>query len=56
VAIDVSGTLPGDISTRLIARMQPGGPGNTSTWGVQLANGALYASDMVSGVWELELR
>jgi hypothetical protein len=56
VAIDVSGTLQGDISNRLIARMQPGGPGNTYTWGVQLANGALYASDMVSGVWELELR
>jgi hypothetical protein len=56
VAIDVSGTLQGDISNRLIAQIQPGGPGNTYTWGVQLANGALYASDMVSGVWELELR
>ena len=56
VAIDVSGTLQGDISSRLIARIQPGGPGNTYTWGVQLANGALYASDMVSGLWELILR
>jgi len=56
VAIDVSGTLAGDLSNRLIARVQPGGPGGTYTWGVQLANGALYASDMVSGLWELQLR
>ena len=56
VAIDVSGTLQGDLSKRVIAQIQPGGPGNTYTWGVQLANGALYASDMVSGLWELELQ
>jgi hypothetical protein len=53
VALDVSGTLAGDLSSRLIAQIQPGGPGNTYTWGVQLAGGSLYASDMLSGLWEL---
>jgi hypothetical protein len=54
VALDVSGTLSGNLATREIARIQPGGAGNTSTWGVQLgANGSLYAVDMLSGVWQL---
>lgn len=53
VALDVSGTLSGDLSDRLISRVQPGGPGNTYTWGVQLANGRLYAVDMLSGFWQL---
>jgi hypothetical protein len=53
VALDVSGTLAGDLSHRLIAQIQPGGPGNTYTWGVQLAGGSLYANDMLSGLWEL---
>jgi hypothetical protein len=53
VAIDVSGVLNGDISNRLIARVRPGGVGDTYTWGVQLAGGSLYAIDMLSGLWQL---
>lgn len=55
VAIDVSGTLSGDISNRLIAQIQPGGAGNTYTWGVMLTPNGLYASDMLSGFWQLRL-
>jgi hypothetical protein len=55
VALDVSGTLSGNLSDRLIARVVPGGAGNTFIWGVQLANGSLYASDMLSGLWQLRL-
>ena len=51
VALDVSGSLAGDLSSRLIANLQPGGAGNTFVWGVQLYNGDLYASDMLSGLW-----
>jgi hypothetical protein len=54
VALDVSGTLSGDLTSRIIARAEPGGPGNTSVWGVILANGALWASDIVSGFWKLD--
>jgi hypothetical protein len=53
VALDVSGTLSGDLSNRLLAQVIPGGAGNTFTWGVQLANGSLYAIDMLSGLWQL---
>lgn len=53
VALDVSGTLAGDLSNRLIARIAPGGAGNTFTWGVQLSGGSLYAIDMLSGLWQL---
>jgi hypothetical protein len=53
VALDVSGTLSGNLSGRLLSQLRPGGAGNTYTWGVQLANGFLYASDMVSGLWQL---
>ena len=56
VAIDVSGTLPDTLARREIARIQPGGPGNTFIWGVQLANGSVYASDMLSGFWQLKLQ
>ena len=52
VAIDVSGSLSGDLSHRLIAQAVPGG-GSTYVWGVMLAGGFLYASDMVSGIWQL---
>jgi len=55
VALDVSGPLIGDLSSRLIAEIQPGGPGNTYTWGVQLSGGYLYAIDMLSGLWQLEV-
>ncbi len=53
VALDVSGTLSGDLSDRLISRIQPGGAGDTYVWGVQLAGGSLYAIDMLSGLWQL---
>ena len=53
VALDVSGTLSGDLSGRLLSQVRPGGEGNTFTWGVQLANGYLYAIDMLSGFWQL---
>jgi hypothetical protein len=54
VAIDVSGTLSGNIANRQIASLQVGGPDNTSTWGVQLYNGSIYASDMLSGFFQLK--
>ena len=53
VALDVSGTLSGNLSGRLLSQVKPGGTGNTFTWGVQLANGYLYAIDMLSGLWQL---
>ncbi|HET8762851.1 MAG TPA: Ig-like domain-containing protein [Gemmatimonadales bacterium] len=56
VALDVSGTLSGDLSGRLIDEIRPGGAGNTYVWGVMLAeDGSLYASDMLSGFWHLKL-
>jgi hypothetical protein len=55
VALDVSGTLMGDLAGRLIDSLRPGGPGETYTWGVQLAGGSLYAVDMLSGFWQLGL-
>jgi hypothetical protein len=55
VAIDVSGELQGDLSDRAIGSVRPGGAGNTFTWGVQLAGGSIYASDMISGLWQLKL-
>jgi hypothetical protein len=55
VALDVSGTLAGDLARRLISQIQPGGAGNTYTWGVQLAGGSLYAIDMLSGLWQLSV-
>ncbi|MFI5210207.1 MAG: LVIVD repeat-containing protein [Gemmatimonadales bacterium] len=53
VALDISGTLSGDLSSREIARIQPGGTGNTYMWGLELYNGSLYAIDMLSGLWQL---
>lgn len=55
LALDVTGTLSGNLASREIARITPGGAGNTYVWGVQLANGALYASDMVSGFWKVSV-
>jgi hypothetical protein len=52
VAIDVSGTLSGDISSRMIDTLTFGA-NNTYTWGVQLYQGSLYAIDMLSGLWQL---
>jgi hypothetical protein len=53
VALDVSGMLSGNLSRRVLGRISPGGAGDTFTWGVQLANGSLYAIDMLSGLWQL---
>lgn len=53
VALDVSGRLSDNLSSRLMGQVRPGGTDNTYTWGVQLANGSLYAIDMLSGLWQL---
>jgi len=53
VAINITGTLSGSLSSRELWRIQPGGPGNTYVWGVMLYNGSLYATDMLSGFWQL---
>ena len=53
VALDVSGTLSGDLSSRLIAQIRPGGSGQTYVWGVMLYNGSLYVNDLLSGFWQL---
>lgn len=55
VALNITGTLSGDLSSREIARIQPGGSGNTYVWGVMLSGGSLYANDMLSGFWQLRL-
>jgi hypothetical protein len=54
VAIDVSGTLPEDLSTREISRVRPAGEG-TYVWGVHLHRGSIYATDMVHGFYQLRL-
>lgn len=53
VALNISGTLTGDLAGRMIANTRPGGAGNTYIWGVQLYGGSLYATDMLSGFWQL---
>ena len=53
LALDVSGTLSGNLAPLGIDTLAPGGPGNTFTWGVQLYNGSVYAIDMLSGLWQL---
>ena len=51
IALDVSGTLSGDLSTRLLGQLRFGA--DTYTWGVMQANGYVYASDMFSGLWQI---
>ena len=53
IALDVSGILSGSLTARQLSSIELGGSGTTFTWGVQLANGSLYASDMLSGFWQL---
>ena len=48
VALDVSGELSGDLPDRLLGQHPSRRRGGTYIWGVQLANGSLYASDMLS--------
>jgi hypothetical protein len=52
VALDVSGTLSGDLSGREIARSKPSG--TPFMWGVQLAGNSVYALDMLSGFYQLK--
>ncbi len=54
VAIDVSGTLAGDLSNRIIARTTAGGAIGSYVWGVMLANGSLWVNDMVDGFGRLD--
>lgn len=56
VALDIKGTLSGDLASRVLGTTKPGGNGNTYIWGVQLYNGSLYATDMLSGFWQLKLQ
>ena len=51
IALDVAGTLIGDLSSRLIAQVAPFGAEHVHL-GRQLADGSLYASDMLSGLWQ----
>ena len=53
VALDVSGTLQRRLSNRLIGARSRAAADDTFTWGVMLANGSLYASDMLSGLWQV---
>ncbi len=54
VALDVSGTLNGDLTPRIRAQVRPGGIGNTFVWGIMLADGALWVNDFTSGLWKLD--
>jgi len=57
VAINVAGTLSGDLASRVLATSKPGGANNTYVWGVQLySNGSIYVTDMLSGFWQLKLQ
>ncbi|MEP7326825.1 MAG: hypothetical protein ABI836_12810 [Gemmatimonadota bacterium] len=51
VALDVSGTLSGDLASREIDRFVP--QAGSYVWGVQQDNGSIYLSDMVNGLWQL---
>ena len=53
VALDVSGTLTGDLASREIARLKPAG--SSYMWGVQLSGGSIYATDMVNGLFQIRL-
>lgn len=53
VALDISGTLSGDLSSRGIDTIVPGGAGNTYVWSVMQHGASLYAIDMLSGLWQL---
>ena len=54
VALDVSGTLTGDLASKEIARYQPSAVSNF-VWGVQLSGGSLYAIDLLNGLYQLKL-
>ena len=54
VAVDVSGTLTGNLSSRIIGQAFPGGAGNAYVWGVMFSAGTLYASDMLNGFFAID--
>jgi hypothetical protein len=54
IAVDVSGELAGDMSSRIIAQARPGGIDDTYIWGVMLSGNTLFATDMGSGFWALD--
>jgi hypothetical protein len=54
VAVDVSGTLTGNLASRIIGQAFPGGEGAAYTWGVMLSGGLLYASDMRNGFYAID--
>ncbi|HXV86778.1 MAG TPA: hypothetical protein VD793_08775 [Gemmatimonadales bacterium] len=53
VALDVSGTLTGDLAGRELSRIVPSG-GTTYVWGVQQVGPYVYAVDMVNGFLQLQ--
>jgi hypothetical protein len=53
VALDVSGTLSGDLASREIARIKP--TSDAFVWGIQLAGGSAYATDLLKGLYQLRL-
>jgi len=53
VALDVSGTLTGDLASKEIARFKPST--TNFTWGVQLSGNSLYAIDLLNGLFQLRL-
>ena len=53
LALNVSGTLTGDLASREIARFKPAA--TTFVWGVQLSGNSLYATDMLNGLYQLRL-
>lgn len=53
IAVDVSGTLAGDMSQRIIAQSRMA-EAETYTWGVMLAGNTVYAADMGTGLWALD--
>lgn len=54
VAVDVSGTLTGNLASRVIGQAFPGGQGSAYTWGVMLSGGTLYAADMANGFFAID--
>ncbi len=54
VAVDVSGTLSGNLESRIIGQAFPGGVGESFTWGVMVSGGTLYASDMLNGFYAID--
>jgi hypothetical protein len=49
----VSGTLSGDLANREITRVKPST--NAFVWGIQLAGGSVYVTDLLNGLYQLRL-